>query len=159
MDPYQPITIVEELEPSSQTTSSSSSFSWIKWVRRLIPLQLEYKIPRGRRSLELALASRPEFPGDLWVQAGLEIARVKQLLQLIAADFNLPNNHFVPQDPLAIALTTDYDDLAINFFMVSLHRTFKVQLSSDDLNRFLRDPTSTVESLVRYVDDFGRCSP
>jgi hypothetical protein len=120
-------------------------------VGPLLPIRLYYEIPVGRRSVEVQLHSRDGFSNIAWSQTHLPAERVLPILKVLKDELNLPNHFLVPDDPLFLVLTGDYDDLPIESVRMGLRERLGVNVRQDDLIRMYEEGNWTVGMFVAFV--------
>jgi len=110
-----------------------------------------YELPYGRVSLESQLKQRTTFPTQDWEKTGVAVDEVRTVLAQVATEFNLPNDHLYPDDPLRVVFIPDYDDLPLAWLVRGLQKRLGAVYEVDELARMVSDGTLTVELFVRDV--------
>lgn len=89
MATYGPIRIDENFEMATARRRGDSA-SICRWLREHLHPWLHYKIPYGRRSVEMQLAAFDGFPENDWstYRAHVDVVR---LLKVVRREMNLPN--------------------------------------------------------------------
>lgn len=98
-------------------------------IRKRTRLRCVYDVPAGRASVEIQLSQRPIFPMPAWVDRGCKPECVERCLVIVAQELCWPNHHFMPEDPMELALIVDYDEFAVEFLVNRLDVAFDVSLT------------------------------
>lgn len=149
---YKPLyldTVTELFEPSRLQIVA-------RWLHRIFPYRLYYELPYGRRSLESQLKARTCEPVNDWDAIGIPYHIAKPVLNMISLELNLPTSHFIPADPLELALIGDYDDDPILWVYAGVNELLELSVGWQEFQKFIADEGTDMESLVRYVLDLER---
>lgn len=152
---YRPFFINPQIEtdvPGNQVRHDDSSRlkRIMRWLRSHIFRIHIYRLPYGRRSLEAQLQSRTTEPRSEWESANIPYESARPILQAIAHALNLPNGHYLPSDPVILAIITDYDVFPSLSIRDALEDALGHDVDHDELCATL-DDDATMESVVRYL--------
>lgn len=86
-----------------------------------------------------------------WENCAHSVDAVCSVLDVVQREMDLPNGHFLPDDPLAIVLIPGYDDLAFDSVRLGINEVFDIKMSANDLKELLENKNSTVAGLVDFV--------
>lgn len=151
MDRYVPLHIDPETERAIQASRNSLWDRCARWVQRVSPFLVYYELPHGRASVESQLRSRLQFPRIEWENHAHLVDSACSVLDVVQREMDLPNRHFLPDDPLAIVLIPGYDDLAYDSVRLGINEEFDIKMSAQDLKELLENKNSTVADLVDFV--------
>ncbi|MBI1322350.1 hypothetical protein GC170_04065 [bacterium] len=144
---YKPLFI----DPEAERFQLSRIQTFSRWLHKYIPLRIYYELPYGRRSLESQLKSRSSAPVNEWDTISIPYRMAKPILDVISVELNLPNAHFIPEDPVEIALIEDYDDFPLLWLYAGFKELMKLSVEFDEFRHFLVNEATNIESLVRYL--------
>lgn len=86
-----------------------------------------------------------------WDTISIPYRMAKPILDVISVELNLPNAHFIPEDPVEIALIEDYDDFPLLWLYAGFKELMKLSVEFDEFRHFLVNEATNIESLVRYL--------
>jgi len=92
------------------------------------------------REIEAQLKGRPDT-SRAWADNPERQETAERICQLIRDDFNWPNDHFIPDDPLFIVWWAHTDGLDGSIAKLDVEKAFRVKLFDEDLVRLWHDGT------------------
>jgi len=84
------------------------------------------------------LAGRVRFDIVAWEALEIDMNVVTTVLECLQTELFWPSSHFVPSDPIRLALAPDYDELGFTFFRLKIERKLKVPFLFEELDHMVR---------------------
>jgi len=145
-----PVAIQPDVEATATSNNSGCWRQVLKWLHGFIPLRLYYEPPYGRASLEAGLRSRSRFPSSDWEEKGIAVEDAVQVLRIVQKEMNLPNFFLIPDDPLSIVMTPDYDDFPQESVRCGIRKALGIDIGRDTLRKAYED-NWTISDLVKLI--------
>jgi len=165
---YPPLHVDEDIEkqryerPASLTGRISYYCDQVaKWLDRYSPFLLHYELPRGRKSVETQLRRRKIFPATAWERVNCPIGRVERILALLQKRMNWPNCHFLPDDPITLALMEEYDEYASYEFFLDIQDELGAKFSNEEIEELCslgHTLSELIEAIHNRAHDCGTLS-
>jgi hypothetical protein len=73
-----------------------------------------------------------------WEALEIDMNVVTTVLKCLQTELFWPSSHFVPSDPIRLALAPDYDELGFTFFRVTIERKLQVPFPCEELDHMVR---------------------
>ncbi len=131
-----PLHIDDEVENSAQRSAHGWFTAFLRRFTDVTKLRFFYEVPRGRRSVELQLRERKSFPEAQWRIRGYRPDVVIPVLEIIRQEMGWPNCNFIPEDNLNLLLTIGYDELSLEFLIISLNRIAQNKIDNIIINKY-----------------------
>lgn len=137
------------LPPPPPAVAPPDTRSWLQKLWDLIPRPISYgpEYCRAANYIEEQLAARERPDPSRWGDDPLRAKVGQRVCKLIKEEFDLPNDHFLPDDPLDVLLLRPWDyDMLIDKMALGLYAEFDI--SEEDATKFIW----TAKTLGEMVD-------
>ena len=126
---------------------------WVRFwmfVWRVKPEPFFSKIPYGRRSVESQLSARDVFPEAAWSQ--FDHGFVRRLLGVVKKEMNLPNDHFLPDDPFFLVLRPEFPEcFPVSSFGLGVREEFGLDISRERFLEIIEEGDWTIGRFAQFL--------
>lgn len=141
------------LEVSSETPrSSEASGGWISRILGRIPI-VRYVESERHKEVARQLAIRDKFPSEAWDYQGIDPAKAEIILAKLPVQFDWPNHHFLPSDPLRLAMEEGVNEYGLEEFVLDIRDEFGSTVTREEVVRLVQNKSEVSDLIARIVGD------
>jgi len=119
-------------------------------IKAVIPCVI-HEVSQTRASVVDQLRRRTTNANESWPPTMKEVA--SRICRLLKVELQLPNDHFIPDDPLPIILESGYQ-IDRRFFFESIVENFDLKVSDSDWQSMC-DNNWSIRNFVEFVCQHG----